>query len=128
MPSIQEEDALLNLVGIIGKVQREHRVKQEKLFEVARILQFIKENKWKEGAEETPLFKRRFLLVLTHWVRIMPKVLFNEMFETICGSLGALGTVDQSTGKLSLTSLETVLVYEHCHCIHEMLKEIRKWL
>lgn len=24
--------------------------------------------------------------------------------------------------------LDTVLVYEHCHCIHEMLKEVHSWL
>jgi hypothetical protein len=46
------------------------------LFDVAKVFQFIVAHKWKEGAEETPLFKRRFLLVLTHWIRIMPKTHF----------------------------------------------------
>jgi hypothetical protein len=26
------------------------------------------------------------------------------------------------------TPLSQVLIYEHCHCIHEMLKEIYNWL
>lgn len=44
--SVQVEDALLNLVGIIGKVQKEYKVKLEKRLDVNYVLQFIKNNKW----------------------------------------------------------------------------------
>lgn len=32
--SVKEEDALLNLAGIIGKVQRDHKVKLDKRLDV----------------------------------------------------------------------------------------------
>ena len=66
--------------------------------------------------------------MLTHWVRIMPKDIFYELFSIICQSLSEMGILDQKTGKYNLTALDSVLVYEHCHVIHEMLKEIHKWL
>lgn len=43
---MQVEDALLNLVGIVGKVQKEYKVKLEKRLDVNYVLQFIKGNKW----------------------------------------------------------------------------------
>ena len=33
---------------------------------------FIKNNKWADPVSG-PIFKRRFLLILTHWVEILPK-------------------------------------------------------
>jgi len=43
------EDALLNLVGIVGKVQKEYKIKLEKRLDVNFVLQFIKGNKWSDA-------------------------------------------------------------------------------
>lgn len=54
-----------------------------------------------EGSEEAPIFKRRYLLILTHWVRIMPKPIFFDQFKTVCESLSAMGTVvNAETGEI----------------------------
>lgn len=71
----QMEDALLNLVGIVGKVQREYKVPLEKRLDVCYVLQFIRTQKW-----ENPIFKRRYLLIITHWAKMLPKVHFFEIF------------------------------------------------
>ena len=48
--SVQVEDALLNLVGIIGKVQKEFKVKLERRLDVNFVLQYIKANKWTQSS------------------------------------------------------------------------------
>ena len=130
-PTVHVEDALLNLVGIIGKVQREYKVKLEKRLDVHYVLQFIKHNKWNE-AEESKIFRRRYLLILTHWTKILPKPIFLELFNSVLESLLQIGQNQGATGDnagpVQLSSLDQVLVLEHCHCIHEMLKEIHFWL
>lgn len=84
------EDALLNLVGIVGKVQKEYKIKLEKRLDVNFVLQFIKGNKWSD-AEQSPVFRRRFLLILTHWVKILPKPIFFELLNATLESLNTLG-------------------------------------
>jgi hypothetical protein len=84
------EDALLNLVGIVGKVQKEYKIKLEKRLDVNFVLQFIKNNKWAQ-ADNSPIFRRRFLLILTHWVKIVPKPIFFELLNTVLESLTTLG-------------------------------------
>ena len=69
--SDQVEDALLNLVGIVGKVQKDYKVSLEKRLDVCYVLQFIAQNKW-----SNPLFKRRYLMIITHWTKLLPKVHF----------------------------------------------------
>lgn len=88
---MQVEDALLNLVGIVGKVQKEYKIKLEKRLDVNYVLQFIKTNKW-ANLEQSPIFRRRFLLILTHWVKIVPKPVFFELFNAALESLRSLGT------------------------------------
>ena len=90
--NIQVEDALLNLVGIIGKVQKEYKVKLEKRLDVNFVLEFIKGNKL-NNPEHTPIFRRRFLLILTHWVKIVPKPVFFDLLQTTLESLNTLGTI-----------------------------------
>ena len=84
---VKIEDALLNLAGIVGKVQRENKVKQEKLMDINFVFNYLKDSKW-----ESPIFKRRFLLILSHWVRIMPKTIFFDWFQFLCLSLKDTGS------------------------------------
>lgn len=88
--NIHEEDALLNLVGIIGKVQREYKVKLEKRLDVNYVLQFIKHNKWANN-EEGKLFRRRYLLIATHWTKLVPKPHFLDLFNSVLESLHQIG-------------------------------------
>ena len=89
--TIQVEDALLNLVGIVGKVQKEYKVKLEKRLDVHYVLTFIKQNKWSDP-DNSPIFRRRFLLILTHWVKILPKPVYFELLSATLESLSSLGT------------------------------------
>jgi hypothetical protein len=50
------------------------------------VLDFIKQTKWNTG-ESSPIFKRRYLLILTHWVKVLPKQHFLELFNTVLESL-----------------------------------------
>ena len=84
------EDALLNLVGIIGKVQKEFKVKSDKRLDVHFVLQYIKQTKWNSG-ESSPIFKRRYLLIMTHWVKILPKQHFLDLFNSVLESLSQIG-------------------------------------
>lgn len=84
------EDALLNLVGIVGKVQKEFKTKTEKRLDVHFVLNFIKQTKWNCG-ESSPIFKRRYLLILTHWVKLLPKQHFLEFFNLVLESLSEIG-------------------------------------
>ena len=111
------EDALLNLVGIVGKVQREYKIPADKRLDVSYVLKFIRSVKW-----DNPIFKRRYLLIITHWVKILPKVHFFEILQSV---LQSLDSISEQNAK---TPLYQVLIYEHCHCVHEMLKEIANWL
>ena len=80
------EDALLNLVGIIGKVQKEFKTKADRRLDVHYVLRFIRQTKW-----NNPIFKRRFLLILTHWVKVLPKQHFLELFNSVLESLAQIG-------------------------------------
>jgi hypothetical protein len=113
-------------VGIIGKVQREYKVKLEKRLDVNYVLQFIKHNKWANN-EESKIFRRRYLLIATHWTKLVPKPHFLDLFNSVLESLHQIGQ-QSGTAPVQLSSLDQVLVMEHCHCIHEMLKEIHYWL
>ena len=98
-------------------MQREYKVALDKRLDVCFILKFIHQQKW-----QNPVFKRRYLLIITHWYRILPKVHFQEILQSVLVSLNEI------TEEQAKTSLYQVLIYEHCHCIHEMLKEITYWL
>jgi len=52
---------------------------------------FIKNNKWADPVSG-PIFKRRFLLILTHWVKILPKPIFLNLFQAALESLSTLGS------------------------------------
>jgi hypothetical protein len=39
-----------------------------------------------------------------------------------------LASLEEITPEMSNESLYQVLIFEHCHCIHEMLKEVSNWL
>lgn len=53
------------------------------------VLRFIKENKFQ--GESAPIYKRRYLLVLTHWAKIMPKPHFLDYFNSVLESLSEIG-------------------------------------
>ena len=71
-------------------MQKEFKIKLEKRLDVNFVLQFIKSNKW-SNPETSPIFRRRFLLVLTHWVKIVPKPIFFELLNVTLESLSSLG-------------------------------------
>ena len=73
-------------------MQKEFKVKLERRLDVNFVLQFIKGNKW-NNPEQTPIFRRRFLLILTHWVKIVPKPVFFDLLQATLESLNTLGTV-----------------------------------
>ena len=51
---------------------------------------------------------------MIQWVKLIPKEKFIEYYNQVLINL-------QNTD-------DFVLIYEHCSCIHEMLKEIDYWL
>lgn len=110
----------------MGKVQKEYKIPLEKRLDICFVLNFIKTNKWDLSEESNILFRRRYLLILTHWVKILPKSQFLTQFNLVLNSLSSLGTPTPKS--ISLSPLEQVLVNEHCCCIHEMLKELNFWL
>jgi hypothetical protein len=69
------------------------------------------------------LFKRRYMLILNHWVKILPKPRFLEYYNIVLTSLAEIG---QGADKFS--NLDLVLINEHCKVLHEMVKEINQWL
>lgn len=54
------------------------------------VLQFIKQTKWNCG-ESSPIFKRRYLLILTHWAKVLPKQYFLDLFNSVLESLAQIG-------------------------------------
>jgi hypothetical protein len=99
------EDALMGIVGMIGKVQKDLKIPVEKRLDITYVLDFIFQNKWKN-----PLFKRRFTHILIQWTRLLPKARFMDYFRLLISNL-------QETN-------DPVLIYETSRCIHEMIKEI----
>ena len=55
---------------------------QEKRLDVCYVLKYIHQYKW-----EQPIFKRRYLLIITHWAKILPKVHFYEILQSVLTSL-----------------------------------------
>lgn len=89
----------------------------EKRLDVGFVLNFIRQQKW-----QNPVFKRRYLLIITHWARMLPKVHFYEILSSVVLSLREI-SIEQAG-----LPLNQVLIYEHCHCIHVMTIEIGYWL
>jgi len=54
----------------------------DKRLDVCYVLKFIRAYKW-----DNPIFKRRYLLIITHWAKILPKVHFFEIFTSVLNSL-----------------------------------------
>lgn len=94
---------------MIGKVQKDLKVPADKRLDISYVLDFIYKNKW-----NNPIFKRRFTHILSQWIKILPKSKFLDYFRFIMQSLSEV--------------TDYVLIYEHCHCIHEMIKELDLWL
>ena len=113
------------------------KVSLEKRIDVNYVLKFIKGNKF-ANPDSSPIFRRRFVMILNHWVKILPKPVFFSLLNDVLQSLNTLGTPQvpanaaaaASAGipAISLSSLEQVLAFEHSHCVHQMLKEIHHWL
>lgn len=76
------EDALLSLTSIIGKVQKDLKVRSEKRLNVTTILDFIKNNKWQSN-----IFKRRFTHILALWTKLLPKQEFLKYYQIVLDSL-----------------------------------------
>lgn len=65
------EDALLNLICIVVRVEKENEIKVSERLPVDQVLNFISQNKF-----SSPVFQRRFLLILHQWSKIMPMEYF----------------------------------------------------
>ena len=109
MPNEFVEDALLSIVGMLGKIQKDLKISADKRLDIVYVLDFIFQNKW-----QNPLFKRRFTHILTQWAKLLPKNKFMDYFRILVHSL------QEST--------DYVLIYEHCRCIHELIKELDHWI
>lgn len=107
-------------------MQREYRTPLDKRLDVCLILDSIKQAKWTGAADVVALFKRRYLLILGHWTKILPKPRFLEYFNIVLASLAETGV--QLTANNQFTNLDMVLINEHCRLLHEMLKEVYQWL
>lgn len=73
------------------------------------VLDYVKRNKF-----ENPLFKRRYTHLLAQWVKLIPKSQLLEQFRVLVQSLQVVS--------------DRVLIYEHCRCLHELVKELDFWL
>lgn len=103
------EDSLLTITGMLGKIQKDIRTPVEKRLDITYVLSFIIQNKW-----QNILFKRRFTHILAQWIKLLPKAHFLNYFKFLITSLSEM--------------TDYVIIYEHCHCIHEMIKEIDYWI
>lgn len=56
-------------------MQKEYKVTLDKRLNVCYVLEFIRRVKW-----DNPIFKRRYLLIITHWAKIQPKIHFYDIF------------------------------------------------
>jgi hypothetical protein len=101
------EDALMNIVGMLSKVQT--KVPADKKLDIVYVLDYIYQNKF-----SNPLFKRRYTHLLTLWVKIIPKQKLLDYFRILLQSLSGL--------------TDNVLIYEHCRTIHEIIKEVDYWI
>lgn len=109
-----QEDALLSIVCMLGKIQKDNKIAREQRLDVCYVLDMLRSPN--EKFWHNPLFQRRFMHILIQWVKLIPKAngKFLQYYETVLLNLEA--------------STDPVLVYEQCQCIHEMLKEIEYWL
>lgn len=73
------------------------------------VLDYIKQNKW-----QNPLFRRRYTHIVTQWCRLIPKSKMMDILRLLVQSLGE--------------ETDSVLIYEHSRCIHEIIKEISHWI
>lgn len=51
---------------------------------------------------------------MSQWVKLLPKSEFMKYFKIVVQSLHEV--------------TDYVLIYEHCYCIHEMIKELEYWI
>jgi hypothetical protein len=104
-----QEDALLSMVCMLGKIQKDNKVPADQLLDVCFILDMIRQSKW-----DSLLFQRRYIHILIQWVKLIPKTKFTLYYNLVLDNLAATS--------------DLVLIYEHASCIHEMLKEIEYWI
>ena len=104
-----EEDALLSIVCMLGKIQKDNKTPKDQQLDVCFVLEMIKNSKW-----DNILFQRRYIHIVIQWVKLLPKSKFVHYYNLVLESL-------QRTN-------DVVLIYEHCSCIHKMLQEIDYWL
>lgn len=109
LPNEMVEDALFSMAGMLGKIQKDLKIAPEKRLDIAYILDFLVAHKW-----QNPLFKRRFTHILSQWAKLLPKAKFFHYFSQVVASLREV--------------TDFVLIYEHCHCLHEMVKELDLWI
>ena len=95
----------MTLVGIVGKVQKDLKIPEERRLDINYILQFMYSHKW-----GSMLFKRRFSYIIQQWARLVSKKYYLDYLNLLVTSLSSLE--------------DKVLIYEHCKAIHEFLKEI----
>jgi len=104
-----QEDALLSIVCMLGKIQKDNKIPKEQRYDVCYVLDMITQTKWKNI-----LFQRRFVHILIQWVKLIPKSKFIFYYYQVLDNLNS--------------TTDFVLIYEYATCIHEMLKELDYWI
>lgn len=79
-----QEDALLSIVCMLGKIQKDNKIAKEQQYDVCFVLDMIKQTKW-----ENMLFQRRYVHILIQWVKLIPKAKFMNYFNLILENLYA---------------------------------------
>jgi hypothetical protein len=92
---------------MLAKIQQKSPA--DKRLDIVYILDFIHANKF-----DNPLFKRRYTHLITQWVKNLPKDKLLGYFTILVQSLSGL--------------TDHVLIYEHCRCLHELVKELEFWV
>ena len=77
-----EEDALLSIVCMLGKIQKDNKTPKDQQLDVCFVLEMIKTSKW-----ENILFQRRYIHILIQWVKLIPKSKFVHYYNFVLENL-----------------------------------------
>lgn len=77
-----QEDALLSIVCMLGKIQKDNKTPKDQRYDVCYVLDMLKQNKW-----DNIIFQRRFVHILIQWVKLIPKDKFVGYFYFVLETL-----------------------------------------
>ena len=77
-----QEDALLSIVGMLGKIHKDNKTPKEQQLDVCYVLDMIRSNKW-----DNILFQRRYIHIIIQWIKLIPKSKFMQYFDIVLDNL-----------------------------------------